>query len=71
MSGLKRANKKKDSMLMQLQFFRNSDVKVEMEGNATKEDFFFHNSSDEFIKTSLSTSAAKKFSHQINSSSAV
>ena len=31
---------KKDCMLMQSQVFRNSDMKAEMETNATKEDFF-------------------------------
>lgn len=39
MSGPKK-NGKKDGMLMQSQVCRNSDMKAEMEKNATKEDFF-------------------------------
>lgn len=37
----KERKEKKDSMLMQSQVFRNSDMKAETEKNATKEDFFF------------------------------
>lgn len=73
MSGLKREGKK-DSMLMQSQVFRNSDMRAESK-NATEMDFFFHSSSDRFLDLfSVSPSVLKKKKNEkispwINSSS--